>query len=86
MQERLDYVATEVRKKLQEVSDLTLAKIKEMNPEVADSLHPKVPLTQDLKWADVFKGLSITGDEDIPINKRGGYLSTKSSSHNMWQS
>lgn len=71
LQEKLDYVATEVRKKLQEVSDLTLAKIKEMNPEVADSLHPKVPLTQDLKWADVFKGLSITGDEDIPINKRG---------------
>lgn len=71
LQEKLDYVATEVRKKLQEVSDLTLAKIKEMNSEVADSLHPKVPLTQDLKWADVFKGLSITGDEDIPINKRG---------------
>lgn len=71
LQEKLDYVATKVREKLQEVSNLTLEKIKEMNPEVANSLHPKVPSTQDLKWADVFKGLSITGDEDIPINKRG---------------
>jgi AAA15 family ATPase/GTPase len=24
-----------------------------------------------LKWVDVFKSVSITGDEDIPINKRG---------------
>ena len=67
----LDEVATKVREKLQNVSDLTLKKIKEMNPEIADSLHPKVPSVQELKWADVFKGLSITGDEDIPINKRG---------------
>lgn len=67
----LDEVATKVREKLQNVSNLTLKKIKEMNPEVADSLHPKVPSVQELKWADVFRGLSITGDEDIPINKRG---------------
>ena len=69
MQEKLDYVATKVREKLQEVSNRTLEKIKEMNPEVANSLHPKVPSTQDLKWADVFKGLSITGDEDIPHSR-----------------
>lgn len=67
----LDEVATKVREKLQDVSDLTLKKIKEMNPKIADSLHPKVPSVRELKWADVFKGLSITGDEDIPINKRG---------------
>ena len=67
----LDDVAKKVREKLQEVSDLTLAKIKEMNPDIAASLHPKVPTAQELKWADVFKSLSITGDEDIPINKRG---------------
>jgi predicted ATP-dependent endonuclease of OLD family len=71
LQEKLDYVANKVREKLQEVSDLTLSKIKEMNEDIANSLHPKVPMTQDLKWSDVFKGLSITGDEDIPINKRG---------------
>ena len=71
LQKKLDDVAKEVRKKLQEVSDLTLSKIKEMNEEVANSLHPKVPETKDLNWSDVFKGLSITGDDDIPINKRG---------------
>lgn len=67
----LDDVAQKVRDKLQEVSDLTLTKIKEMNPDIANSLHPKVPTAQELKWADVFKSLSITSDEDIPINKRG---------------
>lgn len=71
LQEKLDYVANKVRERLQEVSDLTLAKIKEMNEDIADSLHPRVPTTQELKWGDVFKNLSITGDEDIPINKRG---------------
>lgn len=67
----LDNIAQKVREKLQEVSDLTLEKIKEMNPDIAATLHPKVPTAQELKWADVFKSLSITGDEDIPINKRG---------------
>lgn len=69
--DKLNYVAEKVRNKLQEVSNLTLEKIREMNPNIANSLHPRFPMTQDLKWADVFKGLSITGDEDIPINKRG---------------
>lgn len=67
----LDNIAQKVREKLQKVSDLTLEKIKEMNPDIAATLHPKVPTAQELKWADVFKSLSITGDEDIPINKRG---------------
>lgn len=71
LQEKLDYVAIKVKEKLQEVSDLTLAKIKEMNETIAESLHPQIPKTEDLKWADVFKGLSIAGDGDIPINKRG---------------
>lgn len=42
-----------------------------MNPEIADSLNPNIPETSSLKWVDVFKNVSITGDEDIPINKRG---------------
>ncbi|MEO1522382.1 MAG: AAA family ATPase, partial [Cyanobacteria bacterium J06633_2] len=35
------------------------------------SLEPKLPDTNRLKWADVFKNVSIAGDEDIPVNKRG---------------
>jgi predicted ATP-dependent endonuclease of OLD family len=64
-------IAAEVEKKLKEVSDRTLEKLKEMNPEIADSLNPVIPTAESLKWADVFKNVSIAGDEDIPINKRG---------------
>lgn len=71
IQSDLDDIAEQVRKKLQEVSDNTLSKIKEMDESVASTLHPKIPDTSELKWSDVFKGLSITGDDDIPINKRG---------------
>jgi len=56
---------------LQDVATRTLTKIQEMNPEIANSLNPIIPATDSLKWADVFKNVSITGDEDIPINKRG---------------
>lgn len=68
---RFDEIATEVKNKLQDVATRTLAKIQEMNPEIANSLNPVIPATESLKWSDVFKSVSITGDEDIPINKRG---------------
>lgn len=42
-----------------------------MNPEIANSLNPVIPSPDSLKWLDVFKSVSITGYEDIPINKRG---------------
>lgn len=71
LQKTLAAVAEEVSKKLKEVSDRTLDKLREMDPAVANSLTPKIPSVQDLKWADVFKKVSISGDEDIPINKRG---------------
>lgn len=64
-------IALEVEKKLKEVSDRTLEKLKEMNPEIAGSLNPIIPTAESLKWTDVFKNVSIAGDEDIPINKRG---------------
>lgn len=68
---KFDEIATEVKTKLQDVATRTLAKIQEMNPEIANSLNPILPATESLKWADVFKSVSIAGDEDIPINKRG---------------
>lgn len=71
IQEKLDIVASEVKEKLEEVSNRTLEKLREMNPEIADSLNPVIPNTENLKWAAVFKNVSITGDNDIPINKRG---------------
>ncbi|MBR3946187.1 MAG: ATP-binding protein [Bacteroidales bacterium] len=70
LQEILQQVAQSVQGTLQEVSDLTLAKLREMNPEIANSLHPNIDFA-NLKWPDVFKNVSISGDNDIPINKRG---------------
>ncbi len=69
--EKLNEVAIEVEIKLKEVSTRTLEKLREMNPNIADSLNPIIPSTESLKWADVFKNVSITGDDEIPINKRG---------------
>lgn len=39
--------------------------------EIANSLTPVIPSAENLKWLDVFKNVSISGDENIPINKRG---------------
>ena len=71
LRESLDKVAQVVENKLIEVSNKTLEKLNEMNPEIAESLTPVIPSPESLKWVDVFKNVSITGDEDIPINKRG---------------
>ena len=71
LQATLSSVAEVVTQKLQEVSARTLEKLKEMDPSVANSLNPVIPSADALKWADVFKKVSISGDEDIPINKRG---------------
>jgi len=71
LKQSLDDVAREVEKKLKEVSAKTLEKLNEMNPDIASSLNPVIPTVESLKWVDVFKSVSITGDEDIPINKRG---------------
>lgn len=71
LQATLNEVADEVQNKLQEVAERTLEKLREMDPDIANSLNPVIPTGQALKWQDVFKGVSISGDEDIPINKRG---------------
>ncbi len=71
IQSTLASVAQTVEQKLNEVSAKTLEKLSEMNPEIASSLTPVIPPLESLKWKDVFKSVSISGDNDIPINKRG---------------
>lgn len=71
LKQKFSEIATEVENKLKEVSERTLEKIREMNPEIANSLNPVIPPAQSLKWNDVFKSVTISGDEGIPINKRG---------------
>lgn len=71
LQSRLAEVAGVVTQMLSQVANRTLCKIREMDPNIAKSLSPRIPETSSLKWADVFKSVSITGDENVPINKRG---------------
>jgi len=71
LSDKLDSVAQEIKVKLGEVASKTLEKLNEMNSDIADSLTPVIPDSDKLKWADVFKNVSITGDDNIPINKRG---------------
>ena len=71
LQAELENIAAVVESKLKEVSNRTLEKLREMSPEVANSLNPVIPNASSLKWSDVFKKVSISGDEGIPINKRG---------------
>lgn len=71
IQRTLSEVADTVRERIKDVSNRTLEKIKEMDVDIANSLTPIIPQTDALKWTDVFKNVSISGDENIPINKRG---------------
>lgn len=67
----LTSIANTVKERLDQVAKRTLEKLGEMNSSIAKSLDPKLPEIESLKWADVFKSVSITADDDIPINKRG---------------
>jgi putative ATP-dependent endonuclease of OLD family len=57
------FVEGEVKK----VADLTLKGLQEMDATLAGSLKPECSVKP---WASLFK-VSITGDSEIPINKRG---------------
>jgi predicted ATP-dependent endonuclease of OLD family len=67
----LNDVAEKVSERLQEVASGTCEKLREMNPEIAQTLSPVIPSSETLKWMDVFKNVSITSDDNIPLNKRG---------------
>lgn len=55
---------------IEDVVNRILEKLKEMNPSVAESLNPDRADIDKLKWADVFKSVSIVGDKSISINNR----------------
>jgi len=63
LKEISDFVETQVR----EIADRTVAKIREMDPKLASQLNPQFASPN---WKSIFK-ISLTGDEQIPINKRG---------------
>lgn len=63
----LNAIAAHIEEEVKKIAGLTLKKLQEMDPTLASSLTPQFPPP---KWANLFKA-SITGDGDIPINKRG---------------
>ena len=63
----LNEIADKVKAEVQEIANRTVEKIREMNPELARQLTPRV---SNKNWDTLFS-VSLTGDEDIPINKRG---------------
>lgn len=63
----LNGVIGDIRQELERVASRTVEKIKEMSPALANQLHPEV---KNKNWDSLF-AVSLTGDQDIPINKRG---------------
>ena len=56
-----------VEQEVKNVADLTLDKLKSLDPNLANSLNPECTVKP---WSSLFK-VNITGDGNIPINKRG---------------
>jgi len=68
LQKKLEEIAEEVDKISKEIIDNTIDKVREMNPEIAEKLKAVIPSP---KWESVFKGISISDEKGIPLNKRG---------------
>jgi len=63
----LNALSAHVEAEVRRIAEKTLEKIKDMDPSLAQQLNPQISVK---KWDTLFN-VSITGDEDIPINKRG---------------
>lgn len=68
LDDEIETIKNEVRIKAIETASRTLEKLKEMSPDLADSLIPE--FKSEPNFNSVFK-LSIKSDNDISINKRG---------------
>ena len=66
-EEDLNKIASYIEDEVKKIANNTLNKIKEMDPSLASQLNPRF---KPQKWDSLFKA-SITGEDDIPINKRG---------------
>ena len=66
-QAALEQIAEKVTVEVQSIADRTVEKIAEMDPALARQLKPRVTTKP---WDSLFS-VSLTGDDDIPINKRG---------------
>lgn len=67
VESQLKSVIDEIEKRAIEKGRRTIEKLAEMNPEIAKTLFPNV---KNKNWDSLFS-FSFTGDEGIPMNKRG---------------
>lgn len=65
-EEALKVIADKVEEEVKAIANMTVDKLKTMDVDLANELNPIFKTD----WGKVFK-LSLTGDESIPINKRG---------------
>ncbi|MBO8172467.1 MAG: ATP-binding protein [Bacillaceae bacterium] len=68
VEEDLEKIKSIVEERVYDVANRTLSKLQEMAPSLAAELSPQ--FKNDPKWESLFK-LTLTSDEQIPINKRG---------------
>lgn len=68
VENELNEIKRIVQEKATRVAERTVEKLNEMNPELARELKPN--FKTEPKWSSIFK-LSLTDDNQIPINKRG---------------
>lgn len=63
----LESIGDYVRRQVEELTTLTIKKIKEMDPDLANELNPNF---SSFNWSKVFS-VSLTNENQIPLNKRG---------------
>ena len=68
LSDEIDHIKNQVRAKAIETANRTLAKLREMSPDLAEELIPE--FRTEPKFESQFK-LSIKSENDISINKRG---------------
>lgn len=68
LEEDLEKIKNSVRERALEVAQRTLDKLREIDPSLAQELSPN--FRDEPKWHTLFK-LTLTSDNQIPINKRG---------------
>ena len=64
---KLEEVKEHVEQEVRKIAQATVEKLREMDPGIAETLNPVITTK---KWESLFQ-TSITGDEGIPLNKRG---------------
>ena len=65
--EQLEELGSYVKEQVENVTKITIEKLREMDPELANQLDPKF---SSFNWSKVFS-VSLTNEDQIPLNKRG---------------